>query len=112
MIVINDKAIAAPYPSTINVSGLGGSLVNATITLTNLWHPSPKDIDALLVSPSQLDTLFMAHAGLQYGLQNVTITFDDATNYPRLPQFTPITTTPNAVITNNPSAYPPVQPFP
>ncbi len=112
MIIINDKAIASPYPSTINISGLGGSLVKATITLTNLWHPSPKDIDALLVSPSQLDTLFMAHAGLQYGLQNVTITFDDATNYVRLPQFAPITTTPNAIITNNPTAYPPVPPFP
>jgi hypothetical protein len=111
MIIINDKAIASPYPSIINISGLGGSLVKATITLTNLWHPSPKDIDALLVSPGQFNTLFMAHAGLQYGLQNVTITFDDAaSNY--LPQSAPITTLPNAVITNKPTAYPPVPPFP
>lgn len=111
MIVINDKAIAGPYPATINVSGLGGSLIKATITLTNLWHPSPKDIDALLVSPSQLDVLFMSHAGLQYGLQNVTISFDDAASN-SLPQSAPITLLPNAVITNKPTAYPPVQPFP
>jgi hypothetical protein len=111
IIIINDKAIASPYPSTINISGLGGSLLKATITLTNLWHPSPKDIDALLVSPSQLDTLFMAHAGGQNALQNVTITFDDAASN-SLPHLTPITTTPNAVITNKPTAYPPMPSFP
>jgi hypothetical protein len=111
MIIINDKAIASPYPSAINISGLGGSLVKATVTLTNLWHPSPRDIDALLVSPSQLDTLFMAHAGGQNALQNVTITFDDAASN-SLPQLTPITTLPNAVITNKPTAYQPVPPFP
>ena len=111
MIIINDKAIASPYPSTINISGLGGSLLKATITVTNLWHPSPKDIDAVLVSPSQLDTLFMAHAGGQNALQGVTITFDDAASN-SLPQLTPITTLPNAVITNKPTAYQPVPPFP
>ena len=110
-IIINDNAIASPYPSTINISGLGGSLVKATITLTNLSHSSPRDIDALLVSPSQLNTLFMAHAGGQNALQNVTITFDDAaSNF--LPHLNPITTVPNAVITNKPTAYLPVPPFP
>ena len=111
MIIINDKAIASPYPSIINISGLGGSLVKATITVTNLSHPSPKDIDALLVSPSQLTTLFMAHAGGQNALQNVTITFDDAAS-DYLPQSTPITALPNAVITNKPTAYQPIPPFP
>ena len=111
VITINAATIASPYPSTIDISGLGGSLVKATITLNDLWHPHPYAIDALLVSPSQLDTLFMAHCGGSYGLQNVTITFDDAaaTN---LPNLTPITTIPNAVITNKPTANLPVQPFP
>ncbi len=111
MITINDDTYASPYPSTVKISGLGGSLIKATITLTNLWHTSPEDIDALLVSPSQLDTLFLAHCGGQNALQNVTITFDDAsTNY--LPHLTAITNVPNAVMTNHPTAFLPVPPFP
>ena len=51
LITINAATSASPYPSTINVKGLGGSLVKATITLTNLWHSGPRAIDALLVSP-------------------------------------------------------------
>jgi hypothetical protein len=120
-IFINANTMASPYPSTVNISGLGGSLVKATITLTNLWHTQPYAVDALLVSPSQLDTLFMAHCGGSYGLQNVTITFDDTTTnvngtltnlYPSLPQFTAITNVPNAVMTNHSTAFQPVQPFP
>ena len=62
-IIINDAAAATPYPSVINVSGLSGTLVKTTITWTNVTHTSPSDIDALLVSPNQLNTLFMSHAG-------------------------------------------------
>jgi hypothetical protein len=91
---------------------LGGALIKATITLTNLWHTSPEDIDALLVSPSELDTLFMAHVGGQFGLQNVTIKFDDATNFSFLPHLTAITNVANAVMTNRPTAFQPVPPFP
>ena len=110
-IFINDNTNASPYPSTVKISGLGGALIKATITLTNLWHTSPEDIDALLVPPSQISTLFMAHVGGQYAIQNITITFDDAsTNY--LPHLTPITTIPNAVMTNHPTVFLPVQNFP
>ena len=65
----------------------------------------------MLVSPSQLDTLFMAHCGGPNALQNVTITFDDAATN-SLPQFTAITNVPNAVMTNHPTAYLPVPNFP
>ena len=78
MITINDLAAASPYPSVIAVSGVGGSLVKATVTLTNLSHASPADIRALVVSPVQLDTLIMAHAGGQNAVTNITLTFDDA----------------------------------
>ncbi len=66
-IFINDDAAASPYPSTVKISGLGGSLIKATITLTNLWHTSPEDIDALLVSPSQLNTL--VHGALRRSIR-------------------------------------------
>ncbi len=106
LIVINDNAAASPYPSMINVSGIGGTLIKATITLTNLWHKSPGDIDALLVAPNQQDTLFMAHAGGTFSLSRATLTFDDAATN-SLPN--------NAQIysgTNKPTAFLPVPNFP
>jgi hypothetical protein len=80
-IILNAAAAASPYPSTITVSNLGGVLIKAVITLTNITHTAPAAINALLVSPNQNDTLFMSHAGGgQFGgaINGVTLTFDDA----------------------------------
>ena len=77
LIVINDYAAASPYPSTINVSGVGGSLIKATVTFANLTHSWPSDIDALLESPYQQSVFLMAHAGGGYAVNGVTLTFDD-----------------------------------
>lgn len=105
-IVINDHAIADPYPSAINITNLVGTVLNATLTLTNMSHASPKDIDGVLVSPDQKTTLFMAHAGGQNALTNVTLKFDDAATN-SLPQNGQIISG-----TNKPSAYLPVPVFP
>jgi uncharacterized delta-60 repeat protein len=105
-ITINDDAVASPYPSAINVTNLVGAVLKATITLTNVIHASPGDIDALLVSPAQQTTLFMAHDGAQNAISNVTITFDDGASAP-LPQSGQIISG-----TNKPSAYLPVPIFP
>ena len=64
-------------------------MVKTTITWTNVTHTSPADIDALLVAPNQLDTLFMAHAGGQNAIKHVTLTFDDAATN-SLPQGGPL----------------------
>jgi len=77
-IIINDYAIASPYPSTITVSNFGGVVVKAVVTLTNISHSSPEDIEVLLVSPYQQDTLLMSRIGAQNTIKNVTLTFDDA----------------------------------
>lgn len=105
-IAINDDAVATPYPSTIGVSNLVGSVLKATVTLTNLTHTSPADIDALLVSPQEQTVLFMAHAGGQNVISNVTLTFDDAAST-NLPQSGQIISG-----TNKPTAYLPVPVFP
>ncbi|MEI9961773.1 MAG: Calx-beta domain-containing protein [Limisphaerales bacterium] len=105
-IVINDATTASPYPSLINVNGVGGTLIKATVTLTNISHATPSDIDVLLVAPNQQDTLLMGHAGGGNSLNRVTLTFDDAASN-SLPHFTPITSG-----TNKPTAYLPVPNFP
>ncbi len=79
-IVINDLGSATPYPSVINVSNLDGLVTAATVTLSNVSHTYPKDIDALLVSPAGLKTYLMAHCGSSYPINNINLTFDDATN--------------------------------
>jgi len=96
---------ASPYPSIINVTGLSGTVIKTTLTWTNVSHTSPADIDAMLVAPNQLDTLFMSHAGGQNGIVHATLSFDDAATN-SLTQFGQIT---NGVY--KPTSYPPVTPF-
>ena len=109
LIIINDYAAASPYPSTINVSGVGGSLIKVTVTFANLTHSWPADIDALLESPRQQSALLMANAGGGYAVHGVTLTFDDAastapTNLPQAGQI--------VSHTYKPTAYFPVATFP
>ena len=85
-IAINDVSIADPYPSSISVANLGGSVTNVTVTLHALTHPYPGDIDVLLVGPGGRQATLMSDAGAGLGVNNVTLTFDDlASNV--LPEF-------------------------
>ncbi|MDH6106571.1 S8 family serine peptidase [Anabaenopsis tanganyikae CS-531] len=65
-----------PYPATISVSGLSGEVTNVTVTLTNLAHTWPDDIDVLLVGPTGATTILMSDVGYLYGISNTTLTFD------------------------------------
>jgi uncharacterized repeat protein (TIGR01451 family)/uncharacterized delta-60 repeat protein len=113
-IAINDFASATPYPSVINVSNLNGLITETKVTLSNLSHSYPKDIDTLLVSPTGQKTYLMAHCGGQLGVNNVTLTFDDATNsvLPRLTQITNGTYRPTSYALTPPSFPVPPAPFP
>ena len=99
-ITINDNAAASPYPSIINVSGVGGTLIKATVTLTNLTHGSSRDISALVVSPADKNTLIMSGAGGVNNVRGATLTFDDGTNYNYLPYSSQIISG-----TNRPTIY-------
>lgn len=100
---------STPYPSLINVSGLGNILIKATVTLTNLSVESLGDIDALVASPTT-NTLIMGHVGgTGQILRNNTLIFDDAapTSLPQNggpPNFT--------ISTNKPTQYGSIPPFP
>src|ERR1051325_7013774 len=77
-ITIPDHGAAAPYPSTIDVSGLGGLVSKVTVTLHGVSHGFPDDLDVLLVGPTGQKAVLMSDAGGGHLLSNVTLTFDDA----------------------------------
>lgn len=74
----------SPYPSIISVSGLAGLITNVTVTLTNLYHTNPDDLDILLVGPGGQTVLLMSDAGGTNDLDYVTLKFSDASK-PLLP---------------------------
>lgn len=69
---------ATPYPSTINVSGVTGTVSKVTATLADMSHTFPDDVDVLLVGPGGQSVLLMSDAGGSTNIVNVTLTFDDA----------------------------------
>lgn len=71
-------APSAPYPSTITVSGLTGTVSKVTVSLTNLSHTFPGDMDMLLVGPGGQKILLMSDVGGGTDAVNVNLTFDDA----------------------------------
>jgi subtilisin-like proprotein convertase family protein len=80
-ITINDSAspptAATPYPSNIIVSGVTGNVVGVTVTLTNLSHTFPDDIDVLLVGPSGANVLLMSDVGGSTAASHLNLSFDD-----------------------------------
>src|SRR5688572_18352725 len=56
-------APVVPYPSSNVVSGLTGLVTSVSATLVNLTHPSPDDLDVLLVGPGGQTVLLMSDAG-------------------------------------------------
>lgn len=75
--VASAKGPAGPYPSTVAVSGLAGPIVKATVTISNLTHSFPDDLNILLVGPTGVAAVLMSDVGGGLGLTNVTLTFDD-----------------------------------
>ena len=77
-ITINDSPNpSTPYPSTINVSGVIGTVSKVSVTVSNLNHSFADDIDMLLVSPTGEKIILMSDAGGGNSINNATITFDD-----------------------------------
>jgi len=76
-ITIPERGPALPYPSVINVTGLTGAVSKVTVGLNGLTHSFPRDVNALLVSPSGKSTLLMSHVGGGYAVTNLSLLFDD-----------------------------------
>ena len=71
--------VSSPYPSTINVSGLSGTITTLTVTLSGINHDRPDDIQVLLVGPTGAKYVLMADAGgTSVAAVGVNLTFSDA----------------------------------
>ena len=100
-----------PYPSLINISGLSGEVSKLTVTLSNLTHSFPSDLEMLLVGPEGQDAVLMATAGGAYAITNVNVTFDDAAAS-TLPHNSQITNNTTAKLSNFTLAAPFPNPAP
>jgi subtilisin-like proprotein convertase family protein len=80
-ITINDATAigtASSYPATINVSGLTGTVTNVTLTLNNMNHTFPDDLDIMLAGPTAANLIVVSDNGGSDDMSNTTITIDDA----------------------------------
>jgi subtilisin-like proprotein convertase family protein len=69
---------ADPFPSTVNVSGLKqGKLLDLNVTLTNLSHGDPSDLNLLLEAPNGRRAMILSDAGAEFNITNRTIILDD-----------------------------------
>jgi subtilisin-like proprotein convertase family protein len=67
-----------PYPSTIDVSGITGTVSKVTVQLFNFNQTFPGDVDVLLAGPGGQKLLLMSDVGGGTDAVNVNLTFDDA----------------------------------
>jgi hypothetical protein len=74
----NPPLAAAPYPSTITVSGQTGPLSRVRVQLKNLSVSSVDWLDVLLVGPSGQKVMLMSDAAFNASVTNIQLTFDDA----------------------------------
>lgn len=89
-IIINDAAPASPYPSTITVSGVPGTIPSTPgsvkVTLCSFNHSFSDDIGIVLVGPTSAALLLQDGAGDDPDMNNITYTLSDtgATTLPDL----------------------------
>ncbi|MBV9957914.1 MAG: VCBS repeat-containing protein [Acidobacteria bacterium] len=89
-ITLGDLTPASPYPSSIQINGLTGSVSSLSLTLQNLSHTAPDDIDLLLVAPNGRSVLLMSDVGGTVPISNLTLTIDGASSNP-MPDDGPLT---------------------
>lgn len=86
-----DGMPAAPYPSTITVSGAPIFVTDVNVILTGITHDFGDDIDMLLVGPTGKTVVLISDAGNGDPVTAADITLDDAAGAP-LPDESALTT--------------------
>ena len=77
LITIADNGAASPYPATINVSGLGGPAHTVSLAVNGLTHPSPDEVDVLVVGPGSQSLIVQADGGGSTAVTNVNYLLAD-----------------------------------
>lgn len=90
VITINDGANADPYPSTITVSEVVGTIGAVRVKLNGLSHTWPNDLDIFLMAPDGKVSALVSDAGGRTDIVNVNLVFDDTaeTVIPEVDQIT------------------------
>jgi len=82
VIGFNDLAPASLYPSSIEISDFPGVVSGLSLTLQNLSHTGPDDIDLLLVAPNGRSIVLMSDVGGTTPVNNLTLTFNSEASTP------------------------------
>ena len=77
---------AGPYPATLNLAGLTGTITSLSVRLNGLTHTFPSDLDMLLVAPGGQRAMFMSDVGGGGDVSNLTLTFEDGAPAPSTSQ--------------------------
>lgn len=86
----NPPGTASLYPSTINVSGMTGTITNVDVGLNGVSHTFPDDMDVLLVGPGGQSVMLMSDAGGNLDINSVDLIFEQGASS-TLPDSTQIT---------------------
>ncbi len=66
-----------PYPSTVNVSGLTGTVTDVDVALHGFAHTFSDDLDVMLVGPAGQRAMIMSDAGDDGDVANLELVLDD-----------------------------------
>lgn len=76
-ITIPTAGNATPYPSTINVSGMRGTVTGVTVSLQRLTHSYLSDLDMLLVAPDGRRMVILSDVGGSASVTGATFVLTD-----------------------------------
>lgn len=76
----NPPGTASLYPSTINVSGMSGTIAHVDVGLNGVSHTFPDDIDVLLVGPGGQSVMLMSDVGGTVDMSAVDLIFEQSAN--------------------------------
>ncbi len=77
-VTLLDAGTAATYPSIIRITNAPNALTDLTVTLSDLRHTYPADLDILVVGPSGQNVMLMSDAGGGFDLDGVTLLFTES----------------------------------
>jgi uncharacterized repeat protein (TIGR01451 family) len=83
---VPSQGAASVYPSTLTVSGMTGVVNTVAVTLSNLTHTFPADLDILLVGPGGQHAMLLSDAAIGSEFNNVRLELRDDAGSP-VPEF-------------------------